>query len=201
MASPPRLVWNRAKFLGAAPDAASWPRHKAAEVALAGRSNVGKSSLLNALTGNSKLARVSKAPGCTRGILFFQVSPGLCLVDLPGYGFARRSKAEREAWREEIEQYIENRENLRLVIVVLDARLGPTELDRELLEYLAGRRRPVLAVLAKADQLQPSRRKAHIEGLKELLPPDHPRDLFVLSSKTGEGIFALRARLEALAGT
>jgi len=206
MASSPRLAWNRAKFLGAAQDAAAWPRPQGAEVALAGRSNVGKSSLLNALAGNSRLARVSKAPGCTRGLLFFQVSPGLTLVDLPGYGFARRSKAERDSWREGIEEYIEGRPNLRLILVVLDARLGPTELDRDLLEYLAHRQVPSLAVLGKADQLQPSRRRTHLESLGKLFPQghpskEHPRDLFVLSSKTGEGVVALRARLEALAGS
>jgi GTP-binding protein len=156
------VVVKEAIFEALAVDPKSWPAEGAPEIAFAGRSNVGKSSLINALVGRRGLARTSSTPGRTRGLVFFRVepvdAPPLRFVDLPGYGYAQASKKERAAWRPMVESYIERRGALRLVVVLVDARRGIQSADEELLEWLDSVGRHAVVVFTKLDQLPRTRR-------------------------------------------
>jgi len=161
------VVVKEAIFEALAVDPKSWPAEGPPEVAFAGRSNVGKSSLINALVGRRGLARTSSMPGRTRGIVFFRVdlrigpvdAPPLRFVDLPGYGYAQASKKERAAWRPMVESFIERRGTLRLVVVLVDARRGIQTADDELLEWLDSVGRRAVVVFTKLDQLPRTQRK------------------------------------------
>jgi len=169
------------------------------QVALAGRSNVGKSSLINRLAGRKALAKVSSTPGKTRSVNFFTVTPGnFYLVDLPGYGYAKAAKTERAAWAGLIEKYLKGNNQLRAVAVLVDSRLPPQRLDVDMVGYLARAGIPILAVLTKADKCK----QAEVALLRRqwaALLPGASQPL-VVSSKTGLGIEALWAALSAAAG-
>jgi GTP-binding protein len=137
----------------------SLPSNGLPEIAFAGRSNVGKSSLINILLGRRRLAQTSSTPGKTRMLNFFSVNGAFYFVDLPGYGYAKVSKEMRKQWQTLVEPYLQNRESLRGVVQLMDLRHEPTRSDRELLEWLDFHDIPVLAVLTKADKL--SRGRAH----------------------------------------
>jgi GTP-binding protein len=169
-------------------EAAGLPPPDLPEIAFAGRSNVGKSSLLNVLTGGH-VARVSSTPGRTRALQFFDVTiernpePSLCLVDLPGYGYARVSKTERREWPGLIEPYLETRPNMVLCIVLIDANIPPQDSDRHLVEWLRERERPFLVVATKADRHSRPKLPA---ALKVLGAPLGVRPVPV-SARTGDG--------------
>ncbi len=147
MAGPPR-------FLLFDPTGDSWPKITLPQVAFAGRSNVGKSSLLNALVGHSRLARVGKTPGRTRGIAFFEIEGRFAFADLPGYGFAKVSKAEREGWKKLVEGYFSGCRLLRKVYVLVDIRRGPREDEEMLAEYLSSHHVAYRFVGMKADKVK-----------------------------------------------
>jgi len=142
-----------ARFLLFDPVGSAWPDVRLPQVAFAGRSNVGKSSLLNALVGQSRLARVSNTPGRTRGIALFEVEGRYAFADLPGYGFAKVSRTEREAWKGLVEGYLDACAFLRRVYVLVDARRGPEEEERQLAAFLAARAVPYRWVGTKGDKL------------------------------------------------
>ena len=142
-----------ARFLLFDPVGSAWPGVRLPQVAFAGRSNVGKSSLLNALTGQSRLARVSNTPGRTRGVALFEVDGRYAFADLPGYGFAKVSRGEREAWKALVEGYLSGCRFLRKVYVLVDLRRGPEAEERSLAEYLRARSVPYRWVGTKADKL------------------------------------------------
>ncbi len=160
------------------------------EVAFLGRSNVGKSSLLNSLVQRKKLARTSSTPGKTRLIHFFRVEAGsdeLLLVDLPGYGWAKVSRKERENWQALVESYLADRPALRAAMLLQDLRRDFTEDETLLLEWLAERDVPSMVVLTKTDKLKPMRRKARIAELKKSLGV--PTEAIIpTSSQAGDGI-------------
>jgi GTP-binding protein len=137
----------------------AWPTVRLPQVAFAGRSNVGKSSLLNALVGHSRLARVSNTPGRTRGIALFEIEGRFAFADLPGYGFAKVARSEREAWKGLVEGYLETCEYLRRVYVLVDMRRGPEEEERQLATFLSMRGVPYRWVGTKGDKLS-TREKA-----------------------------------------
>lgn len=147
---------NKASFTIAAAEPRQWPPGPGAEVAFAGRSNVGKSSAINAITGRRALARTSKTPGRTQQIVFFDLGGGARLVDLPGYGYARVPDRIRAGWAELIERYLLEREALRGLILLMDARHPLTELDRHLLEWCEPGGLPVHILLTKTDKLSRS---------------------------------------------
>jgi GTP-binding protein len=155
-AAPARdpLVIREVKFLGGMASASGWrPPASLPEIAFSGRSNVGKSSLLNTLVRRKKLARVSNTPGRTREINFFQVNDDFVLVDLPGYGYARISKERRAEWKPLIDGYVRGSEQLRGIVQLLDIRREPSEDDLRLFDYLAELEIPTVAAVTKIDKL------------------------------------------------
>lgn len=162
-------AWDilEAEFEAGSQAATNLPAEAEPEVAFAGRSNVGKSSLMNALMGRRNLVRTSSTPGCTRQLSFFGVRARddlrMRLVDLPGYGYAKRSKGERDGWAELIEHYLLHRSALRTVVLLVDARRGVEEEEQQLIDFLATRPEPrpaTIVVATKIDKLQRSQRKA-----------------------------------------
>lgn len=195
-----------AEFLKTATRRAEWPADRIPEIAFVGRSNVGKSSMLNALARRDGLARVSSTPGRTQALQFFRIlkqdSPAvrpraLRFCDLPGYGFAKVSKGERDRWAGMIEEYLRERDDLVAVILIVDARHEPPEVDREALAFLAAQGRRVLVAATKIDKLVKARRfvatKAVAAGLG--LPME---DVVPFSAIEGTGTDALWARISAL---
>jgi GTP-binding protein len=170
------------------------------EVAFVGRSNVGKSSLVNALTGRKTLARVSNTPGRTREINFFRLSGRLMLADLPGYGYARVSKSDSERWTKLIFAYLRGRPNLRRAVLLIDSRRGLLPNDVEVMELLDRAAVSYQLVLTKIDKLKPGAlAKVESATLAASLRHGaaHP-ELVATSAVTGEGIAELRARLASL---
>ena len=170
----------------------------AAEVTFVGRSNVGKSTMLNAVC-RKNLARVSNSPGHTRTINVFEAGHDRWLVDLPGYGFAVGPQSQRDGWGAMIEVYLTGRTGLRMVFALVDAKVGPTRLDLQMLKWLESARLPWRVVATKADQVKASRATtqrrdvAHAMGLQ-------PADLFWVSAHKGLGLSELRGEVSALLG-
>jgi GTP-binding protein len=167
------------------------------EIALAGRSNVGKSSLLNALCGHEVLARVSKTPGRTRAIHFFRTDIGLTLVDFPGYGFAKGPSKDREAWKRLIEAYLLGRKALKAVAVLVDSRHQPSADDRGIFDWLNSLKRNALCVATKVDKLSGNERPKQLALIKEALKLNHLPIAF--SSVSGMGREALVVKMKELA--
>lgn len=175
-----------AEFRAAASRPSEIPAARGPEVALAGRSNVGKSSLLNRLTGRRGLARTSRTPGCTRGLIFYEIGGGrVTLVDLPGYGWAQRSKQERSGWKALIEYYLDNRKALAGVLLLVDVRRGPEEEERMLADYLTHAGIAYGWLLTKCDKLSRGRLAARV---RELEPQFGGARAIPTSSESGLGM-------------
>lgn len=172
-----------------APDLKSCPESALPEVAFIGRSNVGKSSMINLLTGHRDLAKVSATPGKTKMINFFRINGSWTLVDLPGYGYAQASHADREEFGKAAAGYLEHRENLRRVFVLVDSRLTPQRLDLACAYWLADRSVPFSLIFTKADKLKANALKKNIAAFMEALAGtcDVVPAVFVSSSKDGTG--------------
>lgn len=188
------------QFIAAAPTTEVLPPMQGVEVALAGRSNVGKSSLVNALTGRKGLARTSVTPGRTQELIFFRAQPELMLVDMPGYGFAKAPKEKVDAWTRTIRAYLRGRVNLGRVFVLIDSRHGIKPVDEEILDLLDKAAVSYAIVLTKIDQVKPSARPQVLADVQEKIrkrPAAFP-EIFPTSSNTGEGFPALRAAIARL---
>ena len=159
----------------------------APEIAIAGRSNVGKSSFINMLTNRKKMARSSSEPGRTRMLNYFSLNDGECfLVDLPGYGYAKVTDKERDSWKGLIEYYLQESKNLRFVFLIVDIRHDPSELDLQLASYLDYYSIPYLLVATKADKLSKEGRKKALSVVAKGFQKE-PEQLLVVSSLTGIG--------------
>lgn len=192
---------RHAAFLASASSPASFPPPRAPEIGFAGRSNVGKSSLINTLTGFSDLARTSSTPGRTRLLNWFAVTPPtgpeLAFVDLPGFGYAKVSKTMRAGFKPLIDALVTGRDTLRLMIVIVDARRGPEDEERDLLGWLAEHGRPALVVLTKADKLPKNQRLPAAAAARREL--GLARDPILFSAETADGVIPLwRAILAAV---
>ncbi len=183
------------EFIGSFPDPAHALAPPLPEIAFLGRSNVGKSSLLNALTGRRGLARVSGTPGKTRALNVFRL-PGFYLVDLPGYGYAKADKSTRAALQNLLHRYIQKRQRLAGVVWLLDIRRDPSDDDLTYLEALSGREVPVLAALTKADKLAFGARRARESAIRSSLGLGSDQ-VQLTSSTTGLGIADLGASILA----
>lgn len=185
--APDPLVIRHLEYLGPMATRDGWrPSTSLPEIAFVGRSNVGKSSLLNALIRRKSFARVSTTPGRTREIHFFDVNKRFILADLPGYGYARISKARKAEWRPLIEGYLSRSENLCGVVQLLDVRRDPTEDDMVMLEFLGDLGVPSLVAITKIDKLNASAAKERVEALCRQLVLD-PDQVIPFSAKTGAG--------------
>jgi GTP-binding protein len=187
-----------ATFRIAAQSMASLPPALHAEVAFAGRSNVGKSSVINTLVQRRKLVRTSGTPGCTRGINIFHVQfqgGVLDFVDLPGYGYAQRSKAERRSWGGLIETFLKSRAGLSAVVVIVDIRRGLEPDDQQLLDYLKHLKRKAIVVSTKLDKLPMSKRKLAVAQLQKSAGVP----VVGFSSETGDGRETLMRRILSIA--
>jgi GTP-binding protein len=187
----------RLRFVSSADDVGQLPDSRA-EVAVVGRSNVGKSSLLNALAGRHGLARVSKTPGRTRLLNLFELEgdPGLTIVDCPGYGYASAPKSMRASWRKTMERYLLERGPLAMVMVLVDGEIGPTELDVQMLEWLRAIDRPHTVVATKHDKVRSSARQKRRRDLAAGCGVD-PADVVWVSAAKGVGLDRLRDLVHA----
>jgi GTP-binding protein len=192
------LVIRSLDFLGGMASPDGWrPDPLLPEVAFAGRSNVGKSSLLNRLVRRKKLARVSNTPGRTREINFFRVNGSFVLVDLPGYGYARISKEQRASWRPLIEGYMRRSPQLRGVVQLIDARHDPTAEDLQMLDFLAELGVPAIVVLTKIDKLTPAQARSRVTGLADTLGLESEQ-IIAFSAATGHGRDELAEAIQGL---
>ncbi len=179
-----------ADIVASAVDRSGWPPPTLPEVAVMGRSNVGKSSLLNRMVNRKQLARTSSTPGKTRLLHFFEVRTAersLRLVDLPGYGYAKVSMGERKRWQTMIEAYLGGRETLRAALLLQDVRRMPGEEELDLLAWLAERQIPALVALTKVDKLKAKEKVKRLRALEAAVPVQADWKIRT-SAKTGEGV-------------
>lgn len=195
------LFAGECQFVAGADRVEALPPLGLPEIAFAGRSNVGKSSLINALTGRTSLARISHTPGRTQQLNFFDLGGRLLLVDMPGFGFARVAKSKIRDWAGLIERYLRGRTTLRRVCLLIDARHGIMKADRAFMERLDAAAVSYQVVLTKCDELKPGeleRRLAEVRAELARHPAAHP-DVIATSAHAAAGIAELRAALAALA--
>jgi GTP-binding protein len=174
-------------FLVSAFRQSQYPPPDRPEVAFAGRSNVGKSSLINVLLNRKKLARISSTPGRTQSINFFSVDGLFYVVDLPGYGFARVPLAVRATWGKMVETYLRSRPNLKAVVVIIDIRRGFSNADLDLLHFLERFGKKAIVVLTKADKLSRQQRRSTMNEIGDRLAQIHEEGPILFSAKTREG--------------
>ena len=190
------MNFNKAAFQASYGLSSQLPPCDRPEIIFSGRSNVGKSSLINKLCNRKNLARVSAPPGKTATINFYQVD-SVWFADLPGYGYAKVSAAERQRWDDLINRYFETGRDYTLLIQLVDSRREPTEDDFQMMEYLRHHRIPFVVALTKCDKLKKSEMAKQEEMLRELCAPYGCRDVILTSAENGFGIDALKAAIEA----
>lgn len=179
---------HNADILLSAANKSHYPQDDIPEVALAGRSNVGKSSFINTLLNRKNLARTSGKPGKTQLLNFFNIDDKLRLVDVPGYGYARVSKKEREKWGRMIEEYLTSRENLKAVVSLVDFRHEPSADDVQMYEFLKYYEIPVILVATKADKIPRGKWNKHESMIKKKLDFNTSDSFIIFSSVTKEGL-------------
>lgn len=182
--SLPATRYQATRFLLSVNQLSQLPPDQGREVALVGRSNAGKSSALNRLTGQKKLARISKTPGRTQMINYFEVAPEQYLVDLPGYGYAKVPEAMRKHWRKTLHNYFSQRQSLCGLLLIMDSRHPLTELDQQMLSWCAAKPLPVLILLTKVDKLK---RGAALNTLQKVRKQTNARAI-LFSALTGQGM-------------
>src|SRR5690554_4174336 len=182
-----RVKFSNPRFEISAYSSKDFPAHNNREVAFSGRSNVGKSSMINKLTNNNKLARTSSQPGRTQSINFYNIDDRFYLVDLPGYGFARVPKKLKDKWSILIDDYLHNRENLAGIIQIVDARHKPSREDQMMVNWLMETGIPTLIVATKADKISRGQRAKQEKLIRETLALRAGVPFCFFSAKTGEG--------------
>lgn len=178
---------NQAEFILSAMGPAQYPKDALPEIALAGRSNVGKSSLINTMLGRKAIARTSSKPGKTQSLNYYRVNNDLFFVDFPGYGFAKVSKSVKEKWGQLIEEYLTNRDELLSVLQIVDMRHEPTKDDIAMYEWLQHFEIPTIVVATKADKIPKGKWDKHIKIIKQGLNCSKDTVVIGFSSETGKG--------------
>lgn len=190
-----RLNYNKAEFVAAYGKFSQIPAPERMEIAFAGHSNVGKSTLINKLFNRKNLARVSSVPGKTATINFYGLE-NIYFVDLPGYGYAKVAKSEKERWSGLIEGYLSSDRDIRLVFMLVDMRHAPTKDDVDMINYLIDTETPFVIVLTKADKLKKSEREKRMEAFRDEIPCFDDIHCVPFSSMTFEGVNELRQIVE-----
>ncbi|MCR4795298.1 MULTISPECIES: ribosome biogenesis GTP-binding protein YihA/YsxC [Ruminococcus] len=189
------MNYNKAEFTAAYGKFSQIPAPERIEIAFAGHSNVGKSTLINKLFNRKNLARVSSVPGKTATINFYGLE-NIYFVDLPGYGYAKVAKSEKERWSGLIEGYLSSDRDIRLVFMLVDMRHAPTKDDIQMINYLIDTEMPFVLVLTKADKLNKSERAKRLEAFKDEIPCFEDIHVIPFSSQTFEGVEELRQIVE-----
>ena len=193
-----KLNYNKAEFTAAYGKFSQIPASERIEIAFAGHSNVGKSTLINKLFNRKNLARVSSVPGKTATINFYGLE-NLFFVDLPGYGYAKVAKSEKERWSDLIEGYLGSDRDIRLVFMLVDMRHPPTKEDVQMIDYLIDTEMPFVLVLTKADKLNKTEREKRMEAFRSEIPCFEDIHSIPFSSQTFEGVEELRQIVEDIA--
>jgi len=193
-----KLNYNKAEFTAAYGKFSQIPAPERIEIAFAGHSNVGKSTLINKLFNRKNLARVSSVPGKTATINFYGLE-NIYFVDLPGYGYAKVAKSEKERWAGLIEGYLSSDRDIRLVFMLVDMRHAPTKDDIHMINYLIDTEMPFVLVLTKADKLNKTERAKRLEAFKDEIPCFEDIHVIPFSSQTFEGVDELRQIVEDIA--
>lgn len=176
---------NKAEIVISAVSPAQYPKDHYPEIALAGRSNVGKSSFINKLLGRKNLVRTSSKPGKTRTLNFYNINDQFYFVDVPGYGYAKVSKKEREKWGRMMEEYFETRDQLRAVVLVVDSRHQPTQDDIQMFEYVTYLNIPLLIVATKVDKLSKNKMNKQMNEIKKAFDAAENVPIIPFSAITG----------------
>ncbi len=194
------MIIKKAELEAVAVKRAQYPEDNLIEIAFAGRSNVGKSSLLNLLTNRRGLARVSGSPGKTRTINFYRINDSFRIVDLPGYGYARASKSITENWGKMMEEYLEGREGLRLVVQLVDIRHEPTAQDIQMYDYLRYYNLNGIVVATKADKVSGNEIKRNIAAIRRVLRLEPEETVIPVSALKKTGYDRLLAEMDKVMG-
>jgi len=192
------MLIKKAEIITSAVNPAQYPNTGWPEIALAGRSNVGKSSLINSLVNRKALARTGNTPGMTRIINFYNVNDSITLVDLPGYGYAKVSRQERETWGQLAETYLNSRENLKMILLLVDIRHDPTPDDAIMLNYIRESGRDYAIIATKADKINRSEYKRHMDRIKDVLGLDNEHEIIAFSSAKRIGIEKIWSKIETV---
>jgi GTP-binding protein len=191
---------NRSEFVISAVSPSQYPQDALPEIALAGRSNVGKSSLINRMTGRKNLARTSSQPGKTQTLNYYRINDDLYFVDLPGYGYAKVSLEQRRKWGQFIERYLTNREPLKLLLLLVDSRHEPSKDDVLMYDWVRHIGLTLVVVATKADKLPRSQWQKRVKIVKETLGMPKEDPVFLFSSETGMGKEELWSFIEGAIG-
>ncbi len=189
------MVVHDARFVVSAVRPVDLPRDDRPQVAFAGRSNVGKSSLINRLLGRRNLARISSRPGRTRSVNFFLIDDSWYVVDLPGYGYARVSHREREAWGRSVDRYFRSAAGVVSVVLLVDGKIAGSPLDHEAFCYLQSLGLDPVVAVTKIDRVKRGSRPRTLASVAELLEMPPGAELFPVSARTGDGVARLHAEL------
>lgn len=192
------MIIKKAEIMISAVDPVQYPNTGWPEIALAGRSNVGKSSLINSLVNRKALARVGNTPGKTRIINFYNINDSISLVDLPGYGFAKVSREEQKSWGRLAETYLNSRKNLNIILLLVDIRHDPTPDDIIMLNYIKESGRDYAVIATKADKIKRSEYKKHTERIRTVLELDKDCNIIVFSSQKRIGIEETWSKIETI---
>lgn len=192
------MQFNKAEFAAAYGSFSQIPACSRMEIAFAGRSNVGKSTLINKIFNRKNLARVSAVPGKTATINFYQLEH-VYFVDLPGYGYAKVAKSEKERWAGLIEEYLNSERDIRLIFLLIDMRHAPSADDLHMIDYLVEAELPFVVILTKADKLKKMARQARMEAFAQEIPYFSELTVIPFSSQTFEGVEQVRQIITELA--
>jgi len=195
------MIVKQSEFVISAVQPSQYPTDALPEIALAGRSNVGKSSLINRMIDRKNLARTSSQPGKTQTLNYYRINTDLYFVDLPGYGYAKVSKTERERWGRFIEQYLLEREELKLVMQLVDLRHPPSKDDQAMYGWLQAYDKPLFVVATKADKVPRSKWQQHAKIIRETLGMPKGQTPLLFSSETGMGKEELWQLIETTIGS